>query len=229
MKERVHPNGGAYRAVRLGGDQCTGVPEAGDFYDFTVACRMHDYGYDLIRVKYPFDYTSVTRDAVDFEFLYAMQDHCVLRSPGDRLPCLQWAAIYYGGVKVPNNAPDDARSWPTFSWPSTQFLCNREFSAGLACWNKGAWGGQTVSTWIYPNAGPWDSWLEFSCSAGGCSIYQDKDLTNLRGDEYLQAKATLACENAPGPDQFCSYGFSVWARKTVCVTRLFFLKHLIPH
>lgn len=60
------------RALDPQNDGCSAVPEKGDVFDFTDACLMHDYGYDLLRhgVK------SFHRYEVDKEMDDAMFAYC---------------------------------------------------------------------------------------------------------------------------------------------------------
>lgn len=205
-----------FRAVRLGGDVCSGVPSYGPWFDFRVPCRMHDYGYDLIRVKAPFEYPNVSKGDADFEFYVAMAEHCQSRPLVDRPFCADTAGRYYSGVSAVYWMPSDAKEWPkncpsddqgpnNDCWPDTQFLRNSAFFGGGAYWTlRYAPGGRITASIAYHQ-------LSFRCDVvGECSLYQDSgQVKTFRGGENIRAAADAKCQSQLG----CPYTLALWGRK----------------
>ncbi|WP_189060509.1 phospholipase A2 [Longimycelium tulufanense] len=75
---------------------CTGVPSDGSYYNFSNACRRHDFGY----WNYPTrlrDQSESTRKRVDDRFLADMKDSCT--TSNNKPKCLDRAERYYSGVR----------------------------------------------------------------------------------------------------------------------------------
>jgi hypothetical protein len=95
-----------YRVIKPNGE-CSQVGSRGDNYDFLDSCKMHDYGYDLIRVgafgKGLDDYFERRRnkEQIDEMFHGAMRANCDRQTQSNRRAgCRQRAQIYYRGVRL---------------------------------------------------------------------------------------------------------------------------------
>lgn len=77
------------------------VGSTGRSFDFTDACRRHDFAYrnfqDIDSGK---KWTSSLRDRVDRRFRTDMRAHCAQRSVIDRTPCKWWAETFYRFVRT---------------------------------------------------------------------------------------------------------------------------------
>ena len=87
-------------------DRCSApfVGNTGMSYDFTRACRRHDFGYRNLK---RFDrrsphtwWTSTWRARVDEQFRRDMKAHCAGRAMVHRYVCYWWADLYYGIVRL---------------------------------------------------------------------------------------------------------------------------------
>ncbi len=80
------------------------VGNTGRSFDFTNACRRHDFGYrnlQLLDRRYGTgDWNSTGRKRVDQQFLTDMKRHCWSRPWYDEPTCLAWAATFYSVVRL---------------------------------------------------------------------------------------------------------------------------------
>jgi hypothetical protein len=80
------------------------VGNTGRSFDFTNACRRHDFGYrnlHLLDRRYgPGNWNSFSRRRVDQQFLADMKAHCWSRAWYDEPTCLVWAEAFYAVVRV---------------------------------------------------------------------------------------------------------------------------------
>ncbi|MEO7370979.1 MAG: phospholipase A2 [Ilumatobacteraceae bacterium] len=80
------------------------VGNTGRTFNFTNACRRHDFGYrnlQLLDRRYgPGRWNAATRRRVDQQFLLDMRRHCFSRPWYDEPTCLAWAQSFYAGVRV---------------------------------------------------------------------------------------------------------------------------------
>jgi hypothetical protein len=87
-------------------DYCSAplVGSTGLSFDFTNACRRHDFGYrnlKLIEQRYGDDaWNSASRKRVDQTFLADMRSHCAGRAFTLRAQCYTWAQTFYGAVRL---------------------------------------------------------------------------------------------------------------------------------
>ena len=76
------------------------VGNAGKTYDFTAACRRHDFGYrNFSRIDGGRKWTKALRERVDRRFLTDMRDSCAARKKIERAACRTWADLYYTAVR----------------------------------------------------------------------------------------------------------------------------------
>jgi len=80
-------------------DRCSAplVGSRGQSFDFTDACRRHDFGY---RNYGRLGLFEARRRAVDERFLADMRDHCATRPRWEMVRCLAWARTFYLGVRA---------------------------------------------------------------------------------------------------------------------------------
>lgn len=72
----------------------------GRSFDFTSACRRHDFGYrNLKRLDNGRHWGSRLRARIDRVFLADMRAGCASRPRGQRTSCRSWARIYYAAVR----------------------------------------------------------------------------------------------------------------------------------
>jgi hypothetical protein len=80
------------------------VGNTGRSFNFTKACRRHDFGYrnlQLIDRRYGGGHwNSSSRKRVDQQFLADMKRHCWARPWYDEPTCLAWAETFYAGVRI---------------------------------------------------------------------------------------------------------------------------------
>lgn len=80
------------------------VGNTGRSFNFTNACRRHDFGYrnlHLLERRYgPGYWNSASRKRVDQQFLADMKAHCWSRPWYDEPTCFSWAATFYAAVRV---------------------------------------------------------------------------------------------------------------------------------
>jgi hypothetical protein len=80
------------------------VGSTGRTFNFTDACRRHDFGYrnlHLLDRRYgPGHWTTDNRKKVDKQFLSDMKSHCYSRRWWDEPTCLAWAETFYRAVRV---------------------------------------------------------------------------------------------------------------------------------
>ena len=80
------------------------VGNTGRSFNFTNACRRHDFGYrnlQLIDRRYGGGHwNSSSRKRVDQQFLADMKRHCWARPWYDEPTCLAWAQTFYTGVRI---------------------------------------------------------------------------------------------------------------------------------
>lgn len=96
---------GVRRALRRSGE-CNWAPNTGAYWDFQVACKSHDYCYDLRRVG---GYANVSKRGCDDEFLGAMVQDCEPRGWPARVTCVDLAIRFYLAVSGGGRAADDDR------------------------------------------------------------------------------------------------------------------------
>ncbi len=84
------------------------VGNTGRSFNFTDACRRHDFGYRNLRLlewRYGIDFwNSTERRRVDQQFLADMKHHCWARPWYDEPTCLAWAATFYSAVRLVGGA-----------------------------------------------------------------------------------------------------------------------------
>jgi hypothetical protein len=80
------------------------VGNTGRSFNFTNACRRHDFGYrnlQLLDRRYGGGHwNSSSRKRVDQQFLADMKRHCWARAWYDEPTCLAWAETFYAGVRI---------------------------------------------------------------------------------------------------------------------------------
>ncbi len=80
------------------------VGNTGRSFNFTNACRRHDFGYrnlQLIDRRYGGGHwNSAGRKRVDQQFLADMKRHCWARPWYDEPTCLAWAQTFYASVRM---------------------------------------------------------------------------------------------------------------------------------
>lgn len=216
-RAKVHDDASAtYRNVRESGQCSSAAPDTAGWFDFSVPCRMHDYGYDLIRVRHPFAYGGVTKADVDSEFRDAMLEHCSKRSYLSAPFCTHSAIYYYSAVAAAWFMPTDGKEHPKSGWPDyTNFIENEYFYWGTSAWNLRAAPGGSASWATYNDPYSYVNMLEFNCnnSVSGCSVYQDIQANlsgSFKGGELIEAKGQLRCNASSGQ---CNYRFALWGRK----------------
>lgn len=207
VKAQVGRGGnGGFRKVKNRPDAgCSHADDSGPNFDFTVPCQMHDFGYDLIRVKNPFGYPNVTKNHVDTEFHTAMQESCFEGETANVIACLILASGYYGAVSI---APTPGKERPTGAWPSTEMLANQGFLNGLANWDLI---GGTVSYSILDRPSFVEDILEFRCTTVvSCRIQQNHkmDPDAFGGERFSAATATRCNEDPP-----CDVRFKIIAKR----------------
>jgi RHS repeat-associated protein len=74
-----------------------GLGGHGRTYDFRRSCKVHDYGYDLLRFL---NRGGGYRRAVDTLFRDDMHAHCARRASSQRASCQRWAEVYYRAVSA---------------------------------------------------------------------------------------------------------------------------------
>lgn len=83
-------------------DNCSApvLGSAGKTYDFTDACRRHDFAYrNLARLDNGRRWTHALRLKVDNRFLADMRNHCAHRPSVQRTACRAWATLYFDTVR----------------------------------------------------------------------------------------------------------------------------------
>jgi hypothetical protein len=84
-------------------DACSApvVESKGRSFDFTAACRRHDFGYrNLARIDGGKWWTAATRQLVDSQFRRDMHRDCERRVRTFRLRCLTWMEVFYRAVRT---------------------------------------------------------------------------------------------------------------------------------
>jgi hypothetical protein len=89
-------------------DYCSAplVGNTGRSFNFTAACRRHDFGYrnlHLLEQRYGSGWTfwnAASRKRVDKQFLADMKSHCHSRAFLLRPTCYGWAETFYAAVRV---------------------------------------------------------------------------------------------------------------------------------
>jgi hypothetical protein len=87
-------------------DHCSApfVGSSGASFDFTRACRRHDFGYRNLkkfeRLSPHSWWTAEWRAAVDEQFRRDMKAHCATRAVWHRYVCYWWADLYYRVVRL---------------------------------------------------------------------------------------------------------------------------------
>jgi hypothetical protein len=80
------------------------VGNTGRTFNFTNACRRHDFGYrnlQLLDRRYGGSHwNSSSRKRVDQQFLADLKRHCWARPWYDEPTCLAWAQTFYAGVRL---------------------------------------------------------------------------------------------------------------------------------
>lgn len=83
-------------------DKCSAplLGSAGKTYDFSDACRRHDFAYrNLSRVDNGRRWTSTLRNRVDNVFRRDMDTGCAARPKVQRAACRAWARLYFSAVR----------------------------------------------------------------------------------------------------------------------------------
>lgn len=77
------------------------VESTGRTFDFTDACRRHDFGYrNIAKLENGRRWTAAMRAKVDAVFRRDMRTHCARRSSVSRVACRTWAEVYYRVVRA---------------------------------------------------------------------------------------------------------------------------------
>lgn len=77
------------------------VESTGRSFDFTKACRRHDFAYrNIARLDGGQHWTSRMRSRVDSVFLRDMQRDCAARPRVTRTTCRNWAALFHSVVRA---------------------------------------------------------------------------------------------------------------------------------
>lgn len=77
------------------------VGSTGRSFDFTDACRRHDFAYrNFSVIDGGKKWTSSLRDRVDRRFRTDMRAHCSKRAVLDRGPCRFWAETFFRFVRT---------------------------------------------------------------------------------------------------------------------------------
>ena len=80
------------------------VGSVGRTFDFTNACRRHDFGYrnlKAIEAHFGVDsWNAASKSGVDQRFLSDMRNHCASRGWGSRATCRRWALTFYYAVRA---------------------------------------------------------------------------------------------------------------------------------
>lgn len=77
------------------------VGGTGRSFDFTNACRRHDFGYrNFSRIDAGIWWDAPMRRRIDDKFLADMRTSCSRRSTRDRLICRGWALVFYRTVRA---------------------------------------------------------------------------------------------------------------------------------
>jgi hypothetical protein len=81
------------------------IGSTGRSFDFTKACRRHDFGYrnlKLLDVRYGRGrfWHAVSRERVDRQFRSDMRRDCVVRPWWEQSTCLSWADLYFRAVRI---------------------------------------------------------------------------------------------------------------------------------
>ncbi len=77
------------------------VESSGRSFDFSLACRRHDFAYrNLSRVDGGRHWTAPLRARVDEVFRADMRADCLPRRATLRMRCLLWAEAYYRAVRI---------------------------------------------------------------------------------------------------------------------------------
>ena len=77
------------------------VGSTGRSFDFTDACRRHDFAYrNFSVIDGGKKWTSSLRDRVDRRFRTDMRAHCSQRTVLDRGPCRFWAETFFRFVRT---------------------------------------------------------------------------------------------------------------------------------
>ena len=77
------------------------VGSTGRSFDFTDACRRHDFAYrNFSVIDGGKKWTSSLRDRVDRRFRSDMREHCSKRAVLDRGPCRFWAETFFRFVRT---------------------------------------------------------------------------------------------------------------------------------
>lgn len=76
------------------------IGSTGRSFDFTDACRRHDFAYrNLGRLDAGRKWTAALRARVDSKFLSDMRVHCDARQRRDKAACRAWANLFYSAVR----------------------------------------------------------------------------------------------------------------------------------
>ena len=110
--EAVAVSGGIRMTDPAGSCSSGTLPAVTKDYDFRVACRTHDYGYDLLRY---FDLSGGRRRAVDQFFVRDMKLNCSGRSEEEKDHCLTAANLAFRAIRTSSRI----RSYNT-PWGSVQ-------------------------------------------------------------------------------------------------------------
>jgi hypothetical protein len=211
--------GGHNRQVNPVGDGCSGGSvEDTAWFDYNTPCAMHDYCWDLVRVRSPFAYWGVETHPCNDQFFAAMNEHCDSRSLIYAQMCYSTAELYFAGVEADvyaGQAPDHTQT----NGDVGNMLTNYQFDGGTAYWGKGT---STTQWLVYNNPGPY---LEFNCHGTvghpsgayppGCSVLQDV-YSPLHGGESIMSSAQVRCHytttTCPMRISTWCYGTSGWLR-----------------
>ena len=81
------------------------IESTGRSFDFTEACRRHDFGYRNIgTLEGGRRWTAAMRSRIDEVFRRDMRAHCTTRGKVARVACRTWAEVYYRVVRA-NGGP----------------------------------------------------------------------------------------------------------------------------
>ena len=108
--EAVAVPGGIRMTDPAGSCSSGSLPSSTRHYDFRVACRTHDYGYDLLRYL---DLSGGRRRAVDQFFVRDMELSCKSRSEEEKDRCLRAANLAFRAIRISSNMRNYNTPWGT--------------------------------------------------------------------------------------------------------------------
>ncbi|MEY2419941.1 MAG: hypothetical protein QOI95_8 [Acidimicrobiaceae bacterium] len=185
------------RVVDQNGD-CSGPePDHAAWYDFQVPCRMHDFCWDLRKVKPPYNYSNVSKADCNNLFRDAMITNCATKTIVYQTMCTATADRFKNAVDFADDSP---QSRPSGSWPSAQWVYNSSFSSGTSGWTRINAGSHQMLWSVYSETSG-QRFLGFTCNgAAGCILQQLVGQANpsfteqFFGGEHMNNYTQARCE-----------------------------------